>query len=131
MKKSIRRAAVGVSVTYSDGGFSNNLMGSSIEVDALPDFLCVSIDLARNIHVRNKRANCFDDGCQLAERYAKLGSVQIDDRQVLERLTAVFKRFPRTKWQIELSLGEKGTFKYLTRPRMLTGGIIFDLLSVV
>ena len=130
MKRPLRRSVVGVSVTYSGGDYSNNLIGCNLELEYVSNRFCVSIDLTRNIRVRNKHENCFYDGCQLIEQHAELSSVQIDDEQVFERLAPVFKRFPRGTWQIELSLGEKGTFKYLATPKTLNGSVVFDVLEV-
>jgi hypothetical protein len=66
MKRSLRKGVVGVSVTYSDGDYSNNLTGCNIELEQVSNCLCISVDLARNIRVRNKQENCFYDGCQLS-----------------------------------------------------------------
>jgi hypothetical protein len=131
MRRSLKKTVVGVSVTYSDGDFSNNLMGSNIELDELPDCLCVSIDLTRNLRVRNKQANCFYDASQLVERYAKLSSIQIDDKQIFEGLAGASKRFPGARWELRLVLGEKGVLKYSARPRGSAGSIIFHMLSIV
>lgn len=131
MRRSLKKTVAGVSVTYSDGDFSNNLMGSNVELEEICDRLCLSVDLARNIRVRNKQSSCFYDACQLIERHAKLSSVQIDDERIREGLAAASKRFPRARWEIKIGLGEKGTFNYRAEARWSVGSVVFHVLSEV
>ena len=131
MKKSIRKTAVSVSVAYSDGAVSNNLTGCEIELDDQSGCLCLRVDLTPNIRVRNKQANCYYDACELAERNARLRSVQIDDKQGVENFVVAARKFPGSRWRLELALGEKGTFKYAAKPRGSSGSIIFDELTLV
>jgi hypothetical protein len=131
MKKSIRRTAVGLSVVYSDGAFSNNLTGREIELDDLSGCLCLHVDLTPNIHIRNKQANCYHDACELAERNMSLKSLQIDDKQVFEKLAVAARNLSGARWRLELALGEKGTFKYAAKPRGSAGSVIFDGLTLV
>jgi hypothetical protein len=131
MERSLRKSAAGVSVTYSDGNYTNNLTGSDFTVEESQGHIFLRIDLSRNLHVRNKEDYCHYDACELAEQHSKLRSVQIDHDQVIKGLAAASRRVPHASWELELALGEKGTFKYRVQPRESIGSIFLDVRSEV
>jgi hypothetical protein len=131
MKRSLRKTTAGVSVTYSNGGYSNNLAGTDFAVEESEDFICLSINLAGNLHVRNKESNCYYDACELAERYSTLKSIQINEKQVIDGLAAAYRRVPNASLKLEVALGEKGAFKYSVEPRESNGSIFLDVRSDV
>jgi len=131
MKRSLKKTAAGVWVTYSDGEYSNNLAGSDFTVEESQGHICLRIDLSCNLRVRNKEDCCYYDACELAEQHSKLKSVQIGEDQVIKGLAAASKRVPPASWELELALGEKGTFKYSVQPRRSAHSIFLDVRSEV
>ena len=117
MERSLRDTAAGVSVTYSNGGYSNNLTASHFAVDESVGVICVKVDMSRNLRVRNKGENCYYDACQLVRDHSKLTSIQIDNGQVIKGLMASSLRVPSARWELELGLGNKGSFKYSVQPK--------------
>lgn len=127
MKRSLRKTAAGVSVTYSHGNFSNNLMGTEFELEHSEADICLSINLEGNLSVRNKSANCYSDARELAKDHALLTSVQIDDRQLIDGLLNVNQKAPSARWTLKLLLGEEGSFGYFIKPEMSNGSVFLNV----
>ena len=127
MKRSLRKTTAGVSVTYSDGNFSNNLTGTEFELEHSEADICLNINLEGNLSVRNKSANCYSDACELAEDHASLKAVQIDDSQVIDGLLNANEKAPNARWKLKLLLGEKGTFSYSVKPEMANGSVSLNV----
>jgi hypothetical protein len=127
MKRSLRKTTAGVSVTYSDGNYSNNLMGTEFELEQSEAGICLSINLASNLAVRNKSANCYSDACELAEDHASLKSVQIDESQVIDGLLNANQKTPNARWELKLLLGEKGTFRYSVKPEISNRSVFLNV----
>lgn len=130
MKRLLRRTPAGVSVSYSDKDFSNNLTGTDFEYEETNGSVCLGIDLTGNLRVRNRNANCYDDVCDLVKKHAKLKSVQLD-QAIAKRLVPVCRRFPNAIWKLELIVGGKGIFKYSVEMRPVGGTIFIDVRSEV
>jgi hypothetical protein len=130
MRRTLRRTAAGVSVSYSDHDFSNNLTGTDFAWEQSVDGLlaCLSIDMTGNFRVRSKEsANCYQDACDLAENHFKLKTVQLFS-PVPEKLLPVFRRVQNAVWQLELNLGDKGKFRYsITQFRPTAGTLFMDV----
>ena len=134
MKKALRKSVVGVSVTYSNGDYSNNLTGCNIELEYVSNCFCLSIDLTRNIRVRNKQENCFYDRYELAKQRLKLSSVQINI--LTTRYCRDWRPPPRgflmrsgnSDWPSERK-GLSSTF--LLKPQCSRGSTIVHVLSMV
>jgi hypothetical protein len=127
MKRSLRKTPAGVSVSYSDGNYSNDLTGTDFIVEESEGCICLSIDLSGNLRVRNKESNCYYDVCELAEQHSSLKSVQIDENQVIDGLTTVYRRSPNARRELKLLLGEKGAFKYSVTPTESDGSIFLNV----
>lgn len=127
MNVSLRKITASVSITYSNGNFSNNLTGTEFKLEASEKDICLNINLWGNLSVRNKSANCYSDACELAEDHALLESVQIEDSQVIDGLLNAKKNSPSACWKIKLLLGEQGTFDYPVKPKMLNGSLFLNV----
>ena len=127
MKRSLRKTTADISITSSDGNFSNNLTGTEFELEESEDRICLSINLAGNLGVRNKTANCYADACELVEDHSSLESVQIDERQIIDGLIAARQRTPNARWELKLLLGEKGTFTYSVKPTTSNGSVFLNV----
>jgi hypothetical protein len=82
--------------------------------------------LSGNLHVRNKRANCYDDVLEFVEKHALLNFLQVDDSKVVREFASVVKT-PPTTWKIELAVAEKGSFLYSVVGLNLDRSAFFDL----
>lgn len=127
MERSLRKREASVSVTFSDGDYSNNLIGVGFRLEESESFMCLGVDLSGNLRVRDKESNQYEDAQILAEKISILRSVQIDEDQVVDRLVAACQRSPNSRWEIRLLLGEKGTFKYPVKLTRSSGSIFFDI----
>ncbi|HUW18563.1 MAG TPA: hypothetical protein VMW16_04610 [Sedimentisphaerales bacterium] len=126
MKRHLRKTLAGVSVTYSTGNFSNNPAGTNFAVEVNHGIIKVSIDLSCNLRVRNKEWNCFFDANELAEDHTLLKSLQIDDQQIIDRLNKISQMNSDAVWELEISLGDKGLFKYAVSVSRSNGGVFFQ-----
>ena len=127
MKHLLRKTTTSVSVTYSNGNYSNNLTGTDFELERSEFQICLSINLVGNLTVRNKAANCYYDACELAADSALLKAVQIDEDQVIDGLSAANRNTPNANWQLSLGLGEKGKFDYAVKPEMVNGSLFLNV----
>jgi len=127
MKRSLRKTSAGVSVTYSNGNFSNNLTGTDFAVEVNDCIIKVSIDLSCNLRVRNKESNCFFDANELAEDHTLLKSIQIDNQQIFDGLIKTREANPDAVWELELSIGDKGLFNYPVTVSGSKGGVFFNI----
>jgi len=127
MKRSLRKTSAGVSVTYSTGNFSNNLTGTNFTVEAEDAVIKISIDLSCNLRVKNKETNCFFDANELAEDHALLESLQIDDEQIIDGLLRARQKYPEAVWELEISIGDKGIFKYTVSVSGSNGSVFFNI----
>lgn len=131
MKRSLRKTTIGLSVTYSNGSYSNNLMGANITLEESKDSLFLCIDLSSNLRVRNKASNCYYDACELVEQHSSLKSVQIHETQVIDGLVAAHQKIPAAYWKLELTLGERGVFKYFIEPTESNGSVFLNVRANV
>src|SRR5271157_239294 len=129
MKQCLRKTSAGVSVTYTDGNYSNNLVGSDFTLDASDESICVSVDLSCNLRVRDKDSNSYYDACELAEEHSKLLSLEIDDLRITNGLGTAHQRHRKARWQLELRMGDKGIFRYWVRPIGRDENIIFRVTA--
>ncbi len=127
MKRILRKTSAGVSVAYSTGNFSNNLTGTNFAIEVNDGCIKVSIDLSRNLRVRNKQLNCFFDANELAEDHTLLKSLQIDDEQVVDGLLKTTRANPDADWELELNLGKKGLFNYSISVSYSNGSVFLDI----
>lgn len=127
MKRSLKKTTASVSVTYSDGNYSNNLMGTEFELEQSGADICLCINLESNLSVRNKSANCYSDACELAEDQASLKSVQIDDSQVIGGILSANEKTPNAHWKLKLLLGNNGTLSYSIKPEMSNGSVFLNV----
>lgn len=127
MKRLLRKTAASVSVTYSDGNYSNNLAGTEFELEQSEAGICLNINLEGNLSVRNKFASCYSDACELAEDHASLKSVQIDDSQVVDGLLSANQKTPNARWKLKLLLGNKGVLNYSAKPEMSNGSVFLNI----
>ncbi|MFC2027122.1 hypothetical protein ACFLU3_00385 [Chloroflexota bacterium] len=127
MKRSLRKTSSGVSVTYSTGNFSNNLTGTNFTVEATDEIIRVGIDLSSNLRVRNKQSNCYFDANELAKDHSLLKSLRIDGSKIIASLIETRQMYIDASWELELSLGEKGLFKYSVSVSGSNGSIFFNI----
>jgi len=112
MKIPIRKSSAGLSVTYYDGDYTNNLIGVSFSVKIIDDDIVFYIDMTRNIKVRNKEENCYFDAKELIENHSNLKSLAIYEDHIIEELTKIYKRYPDANWEIDLDFGTEARFIY-------------------
>jgi len=79
---SIRKGSFSLSLTYSDGNYSNNLFGDKAYYDAWLNTCELSFDLKRNFRSRNKDGNDYIDVNELNEERDKLRTIQIFDSSI-------------------------------------------------
>jgi len=130
MKQSLRKSTSGISVTYSNGNYTNNLVGAEFELDESESRICLNINLDGNLRVRNKAVNCYDDACELAECHTILKAVQIDEEQIIKGLIKAHQRNPSAHLELQLRLGEKGTFLYSVEQKRTDIGVILNVIGV-
>lgn len=128
MKRSLRKGSAGVSITYSDGDYSNNLYGSGFTVETYENTICLGIDLSSNLRVQDKAGNCYDDICSLIEKHSKLKWVQIDERQVIEGLASTYQKNPNATCQLKLIVGNK-IFEYQVSPQESQGSLFLNIIT--
>ncbi len=127
MKHLLRKTATSVSITYSNGNYSNNLTGTDFELERSEFQICLRINMVGNLNVRNKAANCYDDACELAADSALLKSVQIDEDQVINGLSSAIRNTPNANWKLSLGLGEKDSVDYSVKPEMVNGSLFLNV----
>lgn len=107
MKRLLRKTPIGLHVSYSNENFTNNLWAADIYVDDSGDGpIRLSMDLTKNLRVRNKSANCYYDAMELVEESSSLDLVQIDDDKVIEGIARAVQRSPGREMELELVLEE-------------------------
>lgn len=77
-----RKGSFSLSLTYSDGNFSNNLIGDNAYYDTWLNTCELSFDLKRNFRSRNKDGNDYIDINELNGQRDKLRTVQIFDSSI-------------------------------------------------
>lgn len=131
MKRIIRKTSFGVSVTYKNGNFSNNLNGKNATILVENNVLYFTIDLSPNLRVKNKAANCFYDINELADDHLLLDTLQIDDDGILKGLAKVWKNNQNANLQLQLDIAEKGFFKFLVSVSGSSGSVLFTFQEAV
>src|SRR5258708_39137648 len=127
METILQKKTDGLSVRYSNKDYSNNLTGRDFKIVERLGHPCLSIDLAGNLRVRSKSANCYQDALDLIEQHAFLEFLQIDEDQVVRDFAQKAKVVP-TKWKGGVSLAEKGVFLYsISSLKLLNGSAFFDV----
>lgn len=79
---SIRKGSFPLSLTYSDGNYTNNLFGDKAYYDAWLNTCELSFDLKMNFRSRNKDGNDYIDVNELNEKRDKLRTIQIFDSSI-------------------------------------------------
>jgi len=126
MKRSIRKTAAFIHVSYLDGDYSNNLSGSNFTVETSEAMICLSIDLTSNSNDHNKTLNCHQDVHDLIDKHNKLKFVQIDESQIIKGLLAVKEKYLNTVWQLKLIIGPK-FLEYEIKPNLLNGSLLLNI----
>lgn len=112
VKRCLKKLETEITVNYADSGYTNDLFGSSFTVGDLGDSVILSIDLASNFRVRNTDSNRYADACELVENQSILESIQIDDEDLTDAVTAIHRRHPKKQWRLHLLLGAEETLQY-------------------
>ena len=120
MKRLLKKISSGIWVGYSNGDYSTNLRGRNYEIEDA----CLTIDLSGNFRVKNKRANCYSEVCELAESAARLNKVQILDEQVIDGLGKAIQSGFDLK-ELKLIVDGRGTFKYYIGGLKKVSGSLF------
>lgn len=108
---SIRKGSFSLSLTYSDGNFTNNLNGDNASYDTCVNICELSFDLKRNFRSRNKDSNDYMDINELNEQRDKIRTVQIFDSSIA---TAIKKKIEENN-----SMEFRATFLMDSFPRLL------------
>ena len=129
----LRKSAVLVSITYSRGGFSNNLYAGPCSMADSDGTAYLVLDFSRNLQTRNKRENnSYTDACELAEEHSDLRTIQIDSglvRKFMEFVRA--RKIDRENWRLQIGLGDKGTFTYsILRGKPCNGDVLIELRPI-
>lgn len=127
MKRSLRKTDAHISVHYTNGNYSNNLRGTEFELEEPEGCIRLIVNLESNLKVRNKSVNSYHDANELARDHVLLEWVQLDDEQVIDGLIAAGNRSPNARWELTLRLGEKDTFSYSVKPRMVNHSMFLDV----
>lgn len=130
MQRILRKTAVQVSVTYSDGNFSNNLNGTDFRLSESEKEILLSVDMSSNLRVRNKSSNCYADAVELAEDHTKLDMFQIDDEQIVKGLVATKKNNSNASWFFQIDLGDRGVFNYPVTSILSNGSLFFNVVDI-
>ena len=80
--KIIRKGSFALAITYSDGNFTNNLIGDNATYDTRMNTCEFTFDLKRNFRSRNKDSNDYIDINELNDQRDKLRTVQIFDSSI-------------------------------------------------
>lgn len=75
----IRKGSFSLSLTYSDGNFTNNLIGANAAYDTRVNTFEFTFDLKKKFRSKNKHGNDYLDINGLNEQRDKLRAVQIFD----------------------------------------------------
>lgn len=127
MNQSLRKTSTGISVEYSNKGFSHNLTGTNFSLEESKDHICLTIDLSANLRSRNKASTDYVDACELVKNNTFLKSVQLFEKSIIKGLLDANKRTPNASWELKILLGEKGTFKYTVKPSMVNGSVFLNV----
>ena len=87
----LRKGSFSLSLTYSDGNFSNNLVGDNAYYETWVNTCELSFDLKRNFRSRNKDGNDYLDINELNEQRDKLQTVQIFDSSIASTIKKIIR----------------------------------------
>lgn len=127
MIKELRKTSSPISITYSKGDFSNNLLGTNFKVDNSHENIVFSIDLSSNNKVRNKDTNSYYDVNDLLIKHSELETLQIFENKIIYDISLLFKNNKSKNWELELIIAEKGTLKYKINKIQIDGNITFHV----
>jgi len=116
VKTSLRKSLSQIYVSYSDDDYSNNLSGKDFILKSTKTTNKICINLVGNLNQRNKQSNSYADILHLVEKHDQLSMVQIDEPQIYEGLVKSKNSNPEAKWELEFSVGDKGTFIFEASP---------------
>lgn len=128
MKRSVRKKTSGVSVTYKNGNFSNNLIGNNFELDLRENIIEFHLSLEPNLRVRNKESNCFFDAKELIEDFTLLKELQIDEEKIYEEVSSKLKSNPDLPWKLTLHFGSDGSYSHETKPEVDKPSVWFSII---
>lgn len=80
--KIIRKGSFALAITYSDGNFTNNLIGDNATYDTRVNTCEFTFDLKRNFRSKNKDSNDYIDINEMNEEREKLRTIQIFDSSI-------------------------------------------------
>lgn len=112
VKRRLRLTRAAVDIQYSDGDYSNNLVGTDFALQGNTTATVLSVDLSSNFRTRHGESNSFLDAEEFARKPASLESVHIADAQIAAGIAAQRQQNPNSRWRLELDLGEGRVFTY-------------------
>ena len=112
MIRKLRVTTAGVSVIYTNGNYTNNLIGNNFAAEIKDDHVVLIVDLAPSFRVRNKSTNTFYDANELADDSDQLESLTICDDKVPKELKKYRIKHKDLPWKLRILLDERGEFEY-------------------
>ena len=112
MKHSIRKKSASLSLSYSDGDYTNNLSGYSISYEIDGEVLVLEVDIEPNYRVRNKDGNAYLDAIEFTEKKNLLKSFELTEDQVYSRVREVLVREKLRRIHLRLLVGPGATCLY-------------------
>ena len=91
MKRRLRVTRAAVDVQYSNGDYSNNLVGTDFALQGDATETVFSVDLSLNVSTRHRESNSFLDAEEFARKPALLESVHFSDAQVSAGVAADYE----------------------------------------
>jgi hypothetical protein len=99
VKRRLRATRAAVDVQYSDGDYSNNLVGTDFALQDDATTTLLSVDLSSNIRTRHRESNSFLDAEEFARKPVSLKSVHIADAQVSAGIAAQRQQNPDSRFR--------------------------------
>jgi hypothetical protein len=128
---SLRKGSTVLGVTYSDGGYTNNLFGSAIAVEMRDGRFTIVIDMTSNFRVRNKGTNTYLDAEELATKRGVLSAIQIDETKVIDGLVSAWNRAGHPSVFMRVLLATHGTATYQVRPETVGSTLYLNVVRHV
>lgn len=100
--KIIRKGSFALTITYSDGNFTNNLIGDNATYDTRVNTCEFTFDLKRNFRSRNKDSNDYIDINELNEQRDKLRTVQIFDSSIASTIKKKREEIKSMEFRVSL-----------------------------
>lgn len=96
----LRKTVQEVGFTVPTGTYWHMFVNDAA-VDVLPNIFLVSLDLSPSF-ASAKNTNTFNDAVQLEGQATEIESVEINDRQTIDRLRRIFARDPARTREMQL-----------------------------